>query len=435
MRFTKLSGSHRIDHAIYLRISPLLALILGVFAVAGFAWPEGLGLDAPSSAWFLVLFAVINGGYAVVMRSVESIPDWASAARVGASAGASMLLFTHVNPTRSPAWVLLLLPFLGQVANESKGRQLYLRFALYVGVTAYPYIYHYPRAAADFKPWFWTLITQGTAILGLACCAWIVRHYDRLQRRSLFAAYNKLAAKQNHLLRLQRFAALGELSSGVSHEVNNALVVLVGGIDEVELAIAANDPNREDSLKNVDRMRRATDRVHRITDQIRKLSRDFRQEPTSIFDLRDVLDDILFLVRARLSNRGIAWEAQVGGDPVLVKGHPGEIGQVLINLINNARDALEGHAGERKIVFKVSGGGGVARLEVSDTGPGIPEDFKLKIFTPFATTKSQDKGTGLGLSISRDIVKSHEGSLSFASSNAGTSFILELPLASEAAAA
>jgi two-component system sensor histidine kinase HupT/HoxJ len=124
--------------------------------------------------------------------------------------------------------------------------------------------------------------------------------------------------------------------------------------------------------------------------------------------------------------------------PARVVGRSGHIQQVVMNLVQNSVDALEGREGG-VIRLAIAVAGGRARLTVSDNGPGVPPDLRATVFDPFFTTKPVGRGTGLGLSISHKIAEEHGGSLSVcdeteAASMGGACFCLEVPLAAEGAA-
>jgi signal transduction histidine kinase len=159
---------------------------------------------------------------------------------------------------------------------------------------------------------------------------------------------------------------------------------------------------------------------------------------TSASDFADVklnriIEETLSLVRHQVDKAGVrvVLERQDGRPPVT--GNPGNVQQGLLNLVLNARDALEG-GGEMRI--RSASEAGIARIEVTDTGHGIPAENLARIYDPFFTTKAARKGTGLGLSVTYGIVQEHGGSIEVRSEiGHGTTFQLEFPLARKPVAA
>jgi two-component system NtrC family sensor kinase len=172
-------------------------------------------------------------------------------------------------------------------------------------------------------------------------------------------------------------------------------------------------------------LQRNAQRVGRITQALTSFARrgPAVKRPT---DINAVAEETLFLFEKHATKTGIVVERRLTPGLPLVEADTNELEQVLLNLLNNARDAL-GHQGVIRVATGLAGDRpGWVRMTVSDTGPGIPPEVREQIFLPFFTTKPG--GTGLGLAISYRIVKDHHGDLEVVSEpGAGTSFVILLP--------
>jgi signal transduction histidine kinase/ActR/RegA family two-component response regulator len=248
-----------------------------------------------------------------------------------------------------------------------------------------------------------------------------LRLADRLVGRTAVALQRAHLFKDRQ--QADRMRAAGELASGVAHEVNNALVGILGQVESVR------------SSSDLAAFRNAIDTVetqaHRIKAIIRELlgfGRPELPERTRV-DLRDLVTNTLTLMEHELKRPGVHVETRFspGTLPVLVDRK--QIQQVLVNLFTNALHAVEGKP-DGELVITVHDNRGAVYIEVQDNGVGIPDDVLSRVFDPFFSTKS--KGTGLGLSVSFNIVRAHAGDLTLHSTpGVGTVFTVKLPAASE----
>jgi C4-dicarboxylate-specific signal transduction histidine kinase len=238
----------------------------------------------------------------------------------------------------------------------------------------------------------------------------------------------ELRDKQEQLVQAGKLATLGELTTGVAHELNNPLnnigLYLGNVIDRVEL-------QEIDRAQIVRDLQSAQEQVRKASEIISHL-RTFGRAATVSFELLDVNDVIeraLTLMHEQLRLRQIEVKLHLQRQPAIVSGNPIQIEQVFINLLTNARDAVEGSP--RRVVEIVSAyEGDLIRITVCDSGPGIPAGLEQRIFDPFFTTKEVGAGTGLGLSITYGIIREHGGNV-FVEGNAGAGacFVIELPRA------
>jgi C4-dicarboxylate-specific signal transduction histidine kinase len=241
----------------------------------------------------------------------------------------------------------------------------------------------------------------------------------------------ELREKQEQLVQAGKMATLGELTTGVAHELNNPLNnigLFVGNvIDHVRLG-------QVDEERTLHDLGRVMEQVQKATEIISHLRTFGRAAPVTIgrVSMRDVIDRSLSLMNEQLRLRQIdvrvAWDP--GREPV-VEGNSIQLEQVVINLLTNARDALE-LATTKVIAIECGVTGNIVSLVVRDTGPGIPAGLEQRIFDPFFTTKDVGSGTGLGLSITYAIIEDHHGTISVENvAGEGASFRVELPLADD----
>lgn len=241
-----------------------------------------------------------------------------------------------------------------------------------------------------------------------------------------------LEKKRRMLAHRAKLASLGELSAGVGHEINNPLMIAHGYLDVLYDSLQKTSEIPQELYERpMQRVFIAMDRITNIVNGLRLFARSDTGQKTS-FDLKEVLAQAHDLLSEIYQNDGIELTFQLPDHPVLIWGNSGQISQVVMNLLSNAKDALEQSEKKRIEVYLTTLEEQV-RLEIRDNGQGILKEHREKLFDPFFTTKEVDKGTGIGLSISHGIITDHEGEISFTTEvGAGTSFLLTLPLRPEA---
>jgi C4-dicarboxylate-specific signal transduction histidine kinase len=242
----------------------------------------------------------------------------------------------------------------------------------------------------------------------------------------------ELRDKQEQLVQAGKLATLGELTTGVAHELNNPLNnigLFVGNvIDQIELG--ERDPERIKSD-----LTKAMEQVRKATEIITHLRTFGRPAPVTLerVDVDAVISRSLSLVQEQLRMRAIEVSLDLRGRDLVVLGNPIQLEQVFINLLTNARDALT-DADRREVDIASTADADTARITLADTGPGIPPEIAQRIFDPFFTTKEVGGGTGLGLSITYSIVKEHGGQIWVdGRPGEGAIFHIELPRATERA--
>lgn len=255
-------------------------------------------------------------------------------------------------------------------------------------------------------------------------------------------------ARQNRqleecLLQNEKMAALGQLLAGVAHEINTPLAALASNndlfirtfaklrailADPATPATVRDHPQLTKMLENIENLNdinhTAAERIVTLVSSLRSFARIDQPEKETI-DIRESIESTLTLVHHELKNRiAVIRDYQ---DVSLCTCHVNQLNQVLLNLLVNAAHAIEGKG---TITIRLRQTGGQLLIEIADTGKGIPDNIRDRIFEPGFTTKKTDKGTGLGLSIARRIVEAHGGTISFDSEvGVGTTFRLKLPVA------
>lgn len=228
-------------------------------------------------------------------------------------------------------------------------------------------------------------------------------------------------ALQRELARTERLCAVGQLTAGIAHELNNALTA-VTGLAELAHGAGAGEEGRA----HLERLLAQAQRCRRIADSLLGFVREPnpRREPVCVSEL---VADTVALVRCRFDLDGLALTTTPAPDLPPVMGDAAELQQVLTNLLINAQQALEEAGGGAVEIAARHDGQGV-EIVVRDNGPGIAPAILDRLFDPFVTTKPEGHGTGLGLSISREIAQGHGGSLTASNRpEGGAEFRLRLP--------
>ena len=239
-------------------------------------------------------------------------------------------------------------------------------------------------------------------------------------------ANQQLREKQEQLVQAGKLATLGELTTGVAHELNNPLnnIGLFTGnvIDMINVGRVEPDAIARD-------LSRAMQQVGKATEIISHLRTFGRAAPSSRepLDVNEVIDRALSLLNEQLRLRDIDVQVDLASDRPVVLGNAIQLEQVFLNLLTNARDAV-GESAVKVISISSREVNGTVRMAVRDTGPGIPPELEQRIFDPFFTTKEVGAGTGLGLSITYGIIQDHAGSIRVENQpGAGVTFVIELP--------
>ena len=253
---------------------------------------------------------------------------------------------------------------------------------------------------------------------------------EAIQAAAAEAEAQRLKAEdeRTNSMRDARLAEIGVMAGGVAHEINSPLAVILGRIELMEMKVG-KDPSSP-LMPHVRAVQQSVKRIDSIIKGLLTVARDGSKDPFEGVTLRDLFGDVEPLTRIgarRLANLELTFSLPEQDVKILCRRV--QVAQVLVNLINNAIDAVE--TLPTKWVKVVARQAGNQRIEISvvDSGGGISKEVAAKMFLPFFTTKVVGKGTGLGLSIALSIVKEQDGTLRYQGDTGHTTFVVDLPAA------
>jgi two-component system NtrC family sensor kinase len=226
------------------------------------------------------------------------------------------------------------------------------------------------------------------------------------------------------LLQREKLAAVGQLVSGVAHELNNPLAGILA-FSQLLMASAQSDQAVRDAVVTINKEAK---RAAKIISNLLLFARQ-RPPERALTDINQVVRDAAELRRYALHTHQI--DLHLALDPELpqVMADATQLQQVFLNLITNAEHALRDYDGDKRLTIVSRRSGDMIVVSVADSGPGVPHELHDRIFNPFFTTKKVGEGTGLGLSISDGIVREHGGQIRLASPpGEGAVFVIELPI-------
>lgn len=278
-------------------------------------------------------------------------------------------------------------------------------------------------AAADRTLYLSLGLISLAVLCGGLLLSWRLLDYaERLERER--------AALNDHLVQAGKLSALGEMAAGIAHEINNPVAIMLeeaGWIEDV-LDDMPKDGNTEEIARSVGKIRGQGTRCRSITHKLLGFARK-SNEPDQPVNIADMLREMAALTDQKARNARVNISVRLPPDLPAVRATPSVLQQLLLNLFNNAVDAMEDAGGELRVEAAAMPEG-MVHVRVADTGPGMSEDVRARIFDPFFTTKSVGKGTGLGLSICYGIVRGLGGSITVESAlGGGTTFHVLLPAA------
>lgn len=276
----------------------------------------------------------------------------------------------------------------------------------------------------------------------------------RIQQGELRTTLDHLKQSQYKLIQAEKMASLGQLVAGIAHEINNPVNFINAGVESLNINLAEikqvmdiyheiTSQNVDFKLKEIENIKEKVDYEETIaeieklvssikngtkrTTEIIKGLRTFSRMDEDIIRIADVhegIDSTLILLQNRFKNR-IEIIKKYSEIPQ-IECYPGQLNQVFMNILSNAIDSIDDNG---TIIIETSREEGMIKISIKDSGRGIPENVKEKIFEPFYTSKEVGKGTGLGLSISHGIIEKHNGRITFVSeAGKGSEFIVALPV-------
>lgn len=257
---------------------------------------------------------------------------------------------------------------------------------------------------------------------------------------ALTEAIEKMKSLQGKLIESEKMASLGQLTAGIAHEINNPINFISGAIQGLSSlhkyllddGKKLSDEELGELRVDIDSLMKTIDvgvsRTVAIVNSLRNFSGgDDSINPNTVCDIKTAVESSLIILNSKIKSSEVEL-VTLFNHQSLVRIDESKIGQIVINLVDNALDALGTSVGMKRIVITTEETDGYVLLRIRDNGKGIPPAVQKKILEPFFTTKETGKGTGLGLSISYGIVRKHNGTLTFTSNpGEGTEFIVTLP--------
>ncbi len=238
-------------------------------------------------------------------------------------------------------------------------------------------------------------------------------------------ATNELDLLRQQLLQAQRLSSVGELASSVAHEFNNILTTI---INYAKMGVRGQSPAAQ--TQAFEKILRGGQRAAAIVNSMLGFARNNSTHREST-DILQLVEEVLLLTDKDLSKNRIQVEKRFHGRPVALVV-PGQIEQILVNLVINARQAMP-NGGRLRVEVRENAAGDTVEIKIADNGVGIAPEHLRRIFEPFFTTKQPDEygrgGTGLGLSVCRQIIEQHHGRIRVESVvGKGSTFVVKLPV-------
>lgn len=255
---------------------------------------------------------------------------------------------------------------------------------------------------------------------------YLVERSLEISSREMQEHWHSLNLEKARSLHSEKFATLGEMAAGIAHEINNP-IGLIGVLTGQILELLEDENVDQTQIKNnLEQIDKSVWRISKIINSLRGFSRDGSADVMTSVTMGKILDDVFIFCTERFKQHNIEFKIGAFDRAWPVKCRDSEICQVVLNLLNNAFDAVNGSTdGWIELTIEKSDAG--YTIGVGNGGPRLSAEVQRKLFQPFFTTKPVGKGTGLGLSISRKIAESHGGKLEWDGSSAHTRFILFIP--------
>jgi signal transduction histidine kinase len=256
---------------------------------------------------------------------------------------------------------------------------------------------------------------------------------DPIQHIGVCWDMTDLKEQEMRVFHASKMSSLGEMSAGIAHEINNPLAIIAGKADSIRRAMSTGRLDDESLLRHLGVIEKTTMRIAKIVKSLRAFSRDGEFDPFELSKVGEIVSESATLSGSRFLNYGIDFRIDAIDPALEIQCRPIQISQVLLNLLNNAFDAVL-TLDEKWVRIETRVSESEIELRVIDSGKGIPVRIREKILQPFFTTKEVGVGTGLGLSISMGIVQAHNGSLFVDAECENTCFVVRLPIKQEISA-
>ena len=245
------------------------------------------------------------------------------------------------------------------------------------------------------------------------------------EARRRFQDLRDLALAERRAGDVQRLEMIGDLAASIAHEINNPLTSVIG-YSQVLLRLDLPAPVRE----RLEMIRREGERAQVISQRLQAFAQ-VQNADRQVVDLNELVQSTLTLLRFRLESMHISLTDELSPELPWVDVDAGQLQQLIMNLIQNSREAIERHGGRGRILVCTTCRDHRVLLSVEDDGPGIAEEDLCRVFEPFFTTGKTGRNVGLGLSLSHGVARAHDGELRAEPRSCGSCLVLDLPALTE----
>lgn len=402
-----------------------ISVLLLILSIVRFFFTKNLkeSKQISNKNWnYLVILIWLNAlGWSVILNSAsfelkfDGIHFIVVSTLIAGLVGASIVTLSYFPILFIPFQVLLLIPQVAIITYYYFNSTEHINYLPLIILYSMYFFYQMKQ----FKQYRYELIRRFSYQIDL-----------EIANKELKESKDELIEQTTKLVHISRLAALGEMSVGIAHEINNPLTIMKGGAQLIEKMITRQNFDADSILKQSLKIQNSINRVTTIIKGLKNFSNLSDNRPKEIVTLAAVMDDTYNFCLEPLVTNDIT--LIIDSVPECkIHCHPVQISQVLINLIKNAQDFLtECSLENEKKWIKIHFGKeeNVLLIKVSNNGKKISDDISKKIFQPFFSTKPIEGGTGLGLSISQKIMKEHNGDLALDMVPDYTTFIVTHPL-------
>jgi C4-dicarboxylate-specific signal transduction histidine kinase len=244
---------------------------------------------------------------------------------------------------------------------------------------------------------------------------------------SLMEAQKLVETQRARVVQVAQFAALAQLAAGVAQEMNNPLAVIQGYAGVLRSHVSQGKLASEVVIHTSDKIVQMVGRITKIITGLQTFAREGERDPFESMQIHGLIEEVLDLTRERFDADGVKLEVRWRAEHSVVEGRQSQLVQVLMNLLDNARDACEAAQGEKWVRLEISEIEDNVVIAVEDSGPGIPPAIRPRMMEPFFSTKVHARKFGLGLSNAKMIVEQHGGVLTLRGDHPHTRFEIFLP--------
>jgi PAS domain S-box-containing protein len=278
----------------------------------------------------------------------------------------------------------------------------------------------FPDGSKEWYELHLSPVTEGVLILSLN-----VTERKRIEDALLQANKDR---SEELLLNASKMSALGEMASGIAHEINNPLSIIVMQVQNMLRKFYNHELSDQSFEEGLQKIAGTAQRIGKVVKGLSAISRNSENDPKKVVSMLTIIEDTIQLSGERFHSHGIKLNLRLNlNENHKILCHPPQLMQVLLNLLNNAFDAVE-TLSEKWVEIHATADEKYIFIAVIDSGNGIPDQVLKKIMQPFYTTKEPGKGTGLGLSISKGIIEEHGGEIYYQKNSPHTMFVIKLPM-------